>query len=139
MKRWAAADLEDVREVLLDRVAGLLRPGERLEVDGEGSAAKVHARVVLEGGAAGERVEVESEVELGPTGPDGEGARDLALDALDLVLLEYLESGRSLRLSGAWERRELRGQAVRLRAERTFPALDAQADALLGGPGRPTD
>jgi hypothetical protein len=81
----------------------------------------------------GARLELEAKVDLGRTRLSAGAARDLALDALDLMLLEYLDSGRAARYSGVFEARELRGEPLLLRAERTFPSLDAQADALLKG------
>ena len=117
---------------MAERLAGRLHASERLTVDGSSSAQAVRAVFVLEGGEAGERVELESRVELAGTALTEDRARGLALDALDEVLLGWLEGGREQRFSGVFEHRELRGQRVSVRAERTFPSLDAAANALLG-------
>ncbi|MGC4113346.1 MAG: hypothetical protein QM765_01450 [Myxococcales bacterium] len=74
-------------------------------------------------------------MDLAATRLDAEAGRDLALDALDALLLDYLQSERSTRYPGVFEGRELRGKTLLVRAERTFPELDAAADALLAGPG----
>lgn len=130
---WSSGDLADVRDLVLERVRGLLREGEDLEVRGCSSRDSVDASFVLQGGAGGERVCLEARVDLGETGLAEPAARDLALDALDLVLLNWLEGGREERFPGVFEARELSGHVVHVCAERTFPALDAQADALLRG------
>jgi hypothetical protein len=93
----------------------------------------VEARLVLEGGEKGDRVELEARVSLTREKLGMEEARDLALDALDLILLEYLDSDRTVRFTGTFQPRELRGRSLLVRAERTFPSLEAQADALLRG------
>jgi len=132
---WDASVLADVRELLAERVGGLLAQGEALEVEGESSADQVRARFLLSGSPKGDRLELEAKVDLAAAGLDAEGGRDLALDALDAILLDYLESERSTRYSGVFEARELGGKPLLVRAERTYPALDAAADALLSGPG----
>lgn len=133
MKAWEREALAALEATMAERLEGLIAPGERLSTFGESSAEEVRARFVLEGGASGERVQLESRVELSRMGAGEPEARELAIDALDLVLLEYLESGRAVRFAGVFEERELRGRPVAVRAERTFPELDAQADALLKG------
>ncbi|MBI5549255.1 MAG: hypothetical protein HY901_35670 [Deltaproteobacteria bacterium] len=135
MKPWDTADLADVEEAMSERLDGLLAEAERLVVSGASSDLEVHARFLLEGGPDGERLELEARVELGRAGLTEGAARDLALDALDSVLLDHLESGRAARFSGVFEERELRGKPVAVRVERTVPALEAQADLLLGGSG----
>ncbi len=131
MAGWSEGECADLEELLEERLQGMLEPGERVRVSGETGGQEVQARFVLEGGRTGARLELESRVELGGKVKSLERARDLAVDALDLVLLEYLESERSIRYSGAWQQRELQGAAVAVRVERTFPGLEAQADALL--------
>jgi hypothetical protein len=133
LEPWDPAELADVREVLADRVRDLLAPGEALDLEGRSSSDEVHVRFVLSGSPKGDRLELEARVDLSATKvSEGEG-RDLALDSLDAVLLDYLESDRSTRYPGVFEARELRGKSLLVRAERTFPALDAAADALLAG------
>jgi hypothetical protein len=129
---WDPSEVADVQEAMAERMGGLLEPGERIAVTGESSSGEVRARFVIEGGARGERVELEARVDLVRVRLDETEARDLALDALDLLLGAALESERALRFSGVFEERELRGKPVAVRGERTFPDLEAQADALLG-------
>ena len=131
MKPWTAEELSQVEDALADRVAGMLAPGEKLFVEGRSSEEEMNARIVLSGSDKGDRLELEARVEMAGAGLSEDEARDLALDSLDLVLLEYLESERSARFSGVFEERELRGHVVTVRAERTYPALEAAADALL--------
>ena len=133
MGAWDADEVGDVEQLMAERLSDLLAPGERLTVSGSSSPAEVVARFVLTGGAGGERLELEARVEPEKAGLDERTSRDLALDALDLLLLGWLEGGRQERFSGVFEERELRGKAVSVRAERTFASLEAQADALLRG------
>ena len=132
MSGWDRDFCEAVEQALDQRLSGQLSPGERVRVSGE-SGEDLSATFTLDGGASGERLVLSSRVPVGKAGLDE--ARDSALDALDLLLLEYLESGRSLRFSGVWEPRELRGLAIEVRAERTFPDLEEQAAALLSPEG----
>lgn len=129
--RWDAEELAEIQDAMSERLAPYLHPGERLAVEGTSAKDQVWARFVLAPGPRGERVELEARVALDLTRVAEEAARDRVLDALDIVLLEYLDSGREQRFSGVFERRELDETAVEVRAERTFPDLDAQADALL--------
>jgi hypothetical protein len=133
--RWAPEDSRDVEQAMGERLSGMLDPGERLSVFGESFPSEVHARFTVEGGPRGEKLELESRVDLDKAGVAEPEGRDLALDALDLTLFEWLESERRMPLSGAFEERELSGKPVRVRAERTFPGLEARADALLKGEG----
>ncbi|MGI5865096.1 MAG: hypothetical protein ACOX6T_24000 [Myxococcales bacterium] len=133
MAVWAEEDRKAVEQVIAERLEEHLEPGERVSVEGETRADAVEAKLVLSGSASGARVVIEARVELEKTGLDAEAARYLALDAVDLVLLEYLDSQRRIRFSGVWEERELEGKTLSVRAERTFPDLEAQADALLKG------
>ncbi len=129
MSVWGRDLCETVQAALAERLAGQLEPGEGLRVEGE-TGEDVRASFVLQGGPSGARLELEARV---PIGPDGSrAAEEAALDALDLLLLEHLESGRRLRGSGVFEARELSGRAMQVRIERTFPELEAEADRLLG-------
>lgn len=129
MSVWGRDFSEAVEAALAERLAGQLEPGEALRVEGE-TGEDVRASFVLQGSRGGARLELEARV---PIGPDGSRAAEAtALDALDLLLLEHLESGRNLRGSGVFEARELGGRAVQVRIERTFPELEAAADRLLG-------
>lgn len=137
LEPWDPKELSDIQEVLADRVSRLLAPGEKLSIDGRSSGDEVRARFVLQGSPKGDRLELEAKVDLAQTKLSADEGRDLALDALDAILLDYLESERSTRYSGVFEARELRGKPLLVRAERTFPALDAAADALLAGQQEP--
>ena len=133
MQAWKKAECEAIEQALAKRLEEHLESGEQLEVSGGSAPDHVWARWILAGGVRGDRLELEAKVELIPKVRTEEQARDLALDALDLTVLEYFESERSLRYSGVFEERELRGKPVQVRVERTFPDLEAQADALLKG------
>jgi hypothetical protein len=128
MSAWDREFCGVVEQALEQRLSGQLSPGERVRVTGE-SGDDLCATFTIEGGSSGERLLLASRAPVGKAGFDE--ARDLILDALDLILLEYLESGRSVRFSGVWEARELRGRTVQFKGERTFPDLDARASALL--------
>jgi hypothetical protein len=127
MSAWEREFCGAVEVALAERLSGRLEPGERVRVWGE-SGEDVRATLILEGGGSGDRLVLEVRV---PVAGKSDLARDVALDALDLLLLEHLESGRDLHYPGVWEGRELCGRALQVRAERTFPELDARADALL--------
>ena len=114
----------------------LLRSGERFDLVAAESARGVRARLSLFGGEDGTRVELEARVDR-KAGLDSEAALGLVLDALDLSVGEYLEAGRNERLSSAFEERELEGASVFVRGRVRQPALEAEADRLLGE--RPED
>jgi hypothetical protein len=130
---WSTEEREGIEAALAERLAGRLGPAEHVSAWGASSSTQVEARLVLEGGEKGDRVELEARVSLTREKLGMEEARDLALDALDLILLEYLDSDRTVRFTGTFQPRELRGRSLLVRAERTFPSLEAQADALLRG------
>lgn len=134
-KPWSVQERKLIEAAMAERLEGALEPGEALTVDGSSDPSEVRARFVLAGGRSKARLELDARVELAATGLSAEDARDLALDALDLILLEYLESDRAVRYSGVEEERELNGVPVFVRAERSFPELEAQADALLEDDG----
>jgi len=66
------------------------------------------------------------------SGTASDDAVGLALDALDLALGEYLESGRGERLSVAFEERELEGRPISFRGRVRRPSLEVEANRLLG-------
>lgn len=128
---WSIRERRLIEEAMVERLEGALEPGEALTVEGESGPDSVRARFVLAGGTDKARLELEASVDPREAKLSPDDARDLVLDALDLILLEYLESERAIRFSGVEEARELRGVTLLVRAERTFPELEAQADALL--------
>ncbi len=129
MSAWERDFCEAVEAALAERLEGRLSPGEGVSVQGE-SGEDVRALITLRGGPSGAQFELEARVSVGPDG--AKAAQEAALDALDLLLLEYLDAGRVWRTSGIFESRELAGRALQVRLERTFPELDAQANRLLG-------
>ena len=131
MGSWTDEARRPIEQVFIERLEEQLEPGERLTIEGEDRPEEIEARLVLQGGKDGARVVIEARVSLSEAGLEADAARYLALDAVDLVLLEYLDSGRSTRFAGVWEGRELEQKPVSVRAERTFPDLEEQADTLL--------
>lgn len=117
-----------------DRHRELLRPGERFALTGKEEKHWVGALLALEGGAEGTRLELELRVEPKALGVDPDTAMHLCLDGLDLVLGEWLESGRSERFDSAWETRDLEGREMAFRGRLRRPALEAEASRLLGEP-----
>jgi hypothetical protein len=117
---------------LTQRHRDLLRPGESFELSTQETPRGVRGVIALHGGADGTRTELEARVDLKRAKLDGEEALALVLDALDLTLGEYLESGRSERLNAAFEEQELEGRPVSLRGRVRHPALEAEANKLLG-------
>jgi hypothetical protein len=130
MARLSPELRETVTEALLERFGEEFAQGERLTFDGGEEARLTWVRIVLEGGPDGARFDVQARVSHDDA--SGTRAREVALDAADLVLQEILASGRSLRLPGVFEGRELGGVPVEVCAERTFPALESLADKILG-------
>ncbi len=128
---WPRQERQLIEAAMAERLEGALEPGESLSVEGESGPESVQARFVLAGGPSKARLLLEARVDLRAARLPADDARDVALDALDLILLEYLESERSLRFSGVEEERELNGVTVFVRADRSFPELEARADALL--------
>lgn len=129
MARLSPELRETVAEALAERFGEELARGERLSFDGGEEARLTWVRIVLEGGPDGARFDVQARVSHDHA--SGERARNMALDAADLVLQEILAAGRSQRLPGVFEGRELGGVPVEVCAERTFPALDSLADEIL--------
>jgi hypothetical protein len=135
MTAWSGQDCAEIEQVFAERLGGSLEPGERVRISGENGDDETLARLILEGSGKGERVTIEAVVRPSKAKLDLEAARYLALDAVDLLLLEYLDSGRSERPSGIWEERELEGRPLKARVARTFPSIDAKADEMLGERG----
>lgn len=129
MAEWGRWECEELEELLRERLEGELADGEELQVDGVEEGGQLEVRFQLRGGAGGEQVTLAARVKA------GSDAKALAIDALDLLLLEYLEGGRHAIWPEAWQQRELRGKSVEIRGERRVPDLEAQADALLAAAG----
>lgn len=125
---------DELLAALAQRHRDLLRSGERFELTTEENARGVRGLLALFGGDDGTRVELEARVDFKQSGLRSEDALGLVLDALDLSLGEYLESGRSERLNAAFEERDLDGTPVFLRGRVRRPALEAEANKLLGEP-----
>lgn len=124
---------EAVEEALRERYAEALEPGEALVVETPALDIGFHARFVIRR-PDGERLEFEGIAATGATGFGGEALRLFVYDAIDGLLGEWLEGGRSERLRGLWEAGEFGGKPLRVRAGRSHPGLVERADALLGEP-----
>lgn len=125
---------DEVLKALAARHRDLLRTGEKFDLTTEETPRGVRGVLVLAGGEDGTRIEMEARVDFKNTGLRNDEALGLVLDALDLSLGEFLESGRSERLNAAFEERDLQGRQVFLRGRVRRPALEAEANRLLGEP-----
>lgn len=124
----------EVLAALQARHRDLLHPGERFELSTDETPRGVRGRLALFGGADGTRTELEARVDFKKAQLGSEDALGLVLDALDLTLGEFLEAGRSERLNSAFEERDLDGRPVFIRGRVRRPALEAEANRLLGEP-----
>ena len=131
MAGWSQAECGEIEAAIAERLDGMLEPGERVAVSGTSDEKQVEARLELAGSQSGLRLVLQARIELGRARVDAQSAGYVALDALDSILLDWLDSGRSQRFSGVWEEREFEQTPISILAERTFPDLEAQADALL--------
>ena len=61
--------------------------------------------------------------------------RDNVLDAIDCLAFDWLESDRSERFHGGWQKRAFLNVELNVRIERSFPGLEARADDLLRSDG----
>ena len=122
----------ELLQELARRHRDLLRDGEKFELVAEENARGVRAVLALAGGADGTRVEMEARVDAKQSGLRGDAGLSVVLDALDLSFGEFLEAGRTERLSAAFEQRDLEGVPVALRGRIRRPAIEAEANKLLG-------
>jgi hypothetical protein len=120
---------EAIAAALEERWEEFLREGESFlaEVDSEGEKARAMLALVDADGATRHEFEVLAPLRVG----GGRDARELALDAADALLGEWLEDGRP-RLPGIAAPREFDGTPVQVTARLVHPRLQAEADRLLG-------
>lgn len=118
-----------ISRALAERWADELDEGESFEVSIDVTDAEARVVLSLVGTDASIRHEFQVRTPVGSRG--SEGARDLALDAADAVLGEWLEDGRP-RLAGLEVERDYQGSPVWVHARRVAPRLEAEADRLLG-------
>jgi hypothetical protein len=118
-----------IASALAERWEEFLRPGESFlaEVDTEGERARAMLALVDADGATRYEFEVLAPLQVG----GGRDARELALDAADALLGEWLEDERP-RLPGVADAREFDGTPVQVTARLVHPRLQAEADRLLG-------
>jgi len=119
-----------IAAALRERWAEYLREGESFEaeIDAEGKEARVLLAVVDADGSTRHEFEVVAAQRVG----GGGGALDVALDAADALVGEWLEDGRP-RLPGVSVAREYEGTPVQVTARLVLPRLQAEADRLLDG------
>ena len=122
--------------LLKERHGPHLAPDEAIEVNGE--LAHGHARVgmVMVPRDRSTSLTLETVVELDRNNLDHPGeARDLALNALDAILGEFLASERLQVLPPAWTAHGFEGREVLVRGAYTRPQLDDEASRLLAEAG----
>lgn len=130
--RSLSADLcASVAEALEVRYGQWMRGGERAGATGRIEAGQVEVTLFVEAESGSARWEVCVRVARGTRSE--EEALDLALDAADAALGEWLEGGREERPPPIFEEARFRGETVGLRRRRTSPRLEAEADAILQG------
>lgn len=145
--KWPEEELRTIETIVAERIeahVGALRPGEGVRCEGETREDETRASLALSGLAGGAQLTFEVRVDRRPGdgrrgGLDEEAAQSLVLDALDSLVFEWIESGGALRLHGGWQARRFQGRELTVRAERRFPDLEAQADAILAEAGESTD
>ncbi len=125
----AGFSADAIAAALLERWEEFLHEGEAFEakVDTEGKETSVTLAVVDADGARRYEFEVKAPQRVG----GGAGAVDVALDAADALVGEWLEDGRP-RLSGMTAAREYEGTPVQVTTRMVLPRLESEADRLLG-------
>jgi len=131
---WVKAE---VPQILSMRYQEWLAVGERAGVEGslwgeeESGSAKafVELTVYVDNPARGSRHE--ATVRLPREGLSERAAIELALDAADAALGEWLEEGRESRHRDLFEEASFDGLSLLLRLRLRHPALEEQAEAII--------
>lgn len=145
--KWPEEELRTIEAIVAERIEaplGVLRPGEGVRCEGETREDETWASLSLSGLSGGARLTFEVRLDRRQNDRrqgelDEEAAQCLVLDALDSLVFEWIESGGTARLHGGWQARRFQGRELAVRAERRFPELEAQADAILAEAGESTD
>lgn len=131
---WLEDERRDIEETVASRLEdhlGRLCPGQDIQVFGETLPDEVRASLLLCGLEGGAHFTCEARFDRTTVELDDASCQYVVLDALDALIFDWIESGRTGRFHGGWQERRCQGYRVSVRAEKTFPELDAQADALL--------
>ncbi|RMG10644.1 MAG: hypothetical protein D6729_19235 [Deltaproteobacteria bacterium] len=127
--------------LLLERHRAHLDPADRFEVTGELGRAWVEVVLAFGDPKGRARTEVTVRVTIPEGAPDPKAALDLAFDAGDAYLGQWLEEGRPQQPID-FEEARYEGRPVHVRLRRRRPALEAEAERLLREAGEdpaPTD
>ncbi|MDR0965676.1 MAG: hypothetical protein LBM75_04115 [Myxococcales bacterium] len=130
---WSEEARREIEAAIADRLEDHLS-GVTVAVTGESLPGELRAGITLRGLERGAQLAVEARLDRTAAGNealDEDDAQCLLLDAIDELIFEWIASGQTLRFHGGWRACTFQGHDLSLRAEKTFPELDAAADALL--------
>lgn len=129
-----------LRDALLDRHGVHLEFDESLAVSGELSHGHALVHVVVETADRSFRLSLEASAELEPNHLDSPfTARELVVDFVDMMLQDYFNAQRIMRLFPDWKPYDFQDKIIMMRASATRPAVDEAADAFLAAAGFDAD
>lgn|GEM_PF-1706389 len=132
---WPAEEISDIEELMRERFGVLLPENTALKFTGETKAAETRALLRLDFSNDGSRLEFEVILDREHSGVTEDEGECLVLDAIDCLAFDWLESDRSERFHGGWQKRAFLNVELNVRIERSFPGLEARADDLLRSDG----
>ena len=129
--RWPAEEEEDIRELMRERFGRLIPENAALTFAGETESVETKASLCLADLQDSSQLSIEVILDRQQSGVDEEEGQCLVLDAIDCLAFDWLESDRSERFHGGWQKRSFQNVELNVRMERSFPGLESQADDLL--------
>lgn len=124
-----------IRQALTTRFAAFLKPGERLEIDGEKSEEYVYATIAVRSADDSFQLDLEASILAADQqlkkldNPDG--YLELTIEFLKLKLYEFFREDRQERFHIDWRLYPVEKATIRLRGEIRKPELEREADELL--------
>lgn len=129
--RWPEEEIQDIQELMRERFGGLIHPGASIAFTGETESIETKAALRLGDPSDGSRLDIEVILDRQRCGADEEDGKCLVLDAIDCLAFDWLESDRSERFHGGWQKRSFQNVELNVRMERSFPELEARAEEIL--------
>ncbi len=131
----SALERQALSQALTRDHEAFLRPGERVRVEGNQEHDAVSPTLRITTADRAFHLQLEAALHHGdnPTGRRGKEAFAAIMEFLRLQLYEFFRLDRGVRFPLEFKPIEYDGALFRFRGERSNPALEAQADALLDG------
>lgn len=132
---WPDDERQDVEELMRERLGDLIPATATIGFLGETRGEQSRAALTLGNLKDDAQLTIEVVVDRKAAGVDEEEGKCLALDAMDNLAFEWLDSPIPPRVNGSWQKREFQGVVLDVRLQLSFPLLDAAADEILKGGG----